>query len=240
MSPFDVYGAMLYAICNHDERRTVTDPTSPRQSVTVEAEFAAQFTVSDVCGSLPDCDRRWAIANLLHFFAGTEEAGILRKYNEHASKFLVGDRWPGAYGATCVPQVRACIDLLRRHPDTRRAIVTMGSVLDPHTVNTPQCWNLLHFQATDGVLSAAVYQRSLSLRVMPYDAVVLTNVLRYVAALAGLSVGSLVWIIGNLHRDESDAGTRLYMEPILPPIDLLSRERRCWEYLHEEELWTGL
>lgn len=241
---------MEAAIREWSFRRTAGDPASPSKGPLIEAKPFSQFTVQRPMDNAAAraFDRRWAIANALHFFADTERAEVLRKYNKHADRFLTPYPsleqyvWHGAYGAACMEQVRRCVTLLQSHPDSRRAVVTMGSASQQHTINTPQCWNCLHFlQGTDSRLHAHCYQRSLSMRVMPYDAVVLTNVLCYVAHSCKMQVGTLTWTVGSLHAEElvdELATTDVPQDPVLLPMETMYNPTMAWAWLNEEKLWT--
>src|SRR5690348_13343600 len=95
-----------------DFRRTVTDSMSPNRDDTVEGLPFRTYrldTVESNVVTVRDIDRRWAYANLLHFFARTEDASDLLKYNRHARRFLTGGRWTGAYGAIAMPQIGDCL-----------------------------------------------------------------------------------------------------------------------------------
>jgi thymidylate synthase len=201
----DLYMEMVLAIRKHRFARDVADPQSPRQGLTYEAQLFQRFVLRSIYNNVVRCrpvDIRWAKANTLHFFADTEEAGTLRKYNKHADRFLTVDVWKGAYGAIAMPQIAEAVKRLFVYPDTRRAVVSMGRGDAEPTVNSPACWSFLHFARQGGLLCLGVYQRSLSLDVMPYDCFLLTNILDYVAWKVQMRPGSLVWTIGCFHASE--------------------------------------
>lgn len=183
--------------------RKSRDLCSPQKSTTTEAEPFRQFLLTDVTKNVVRCkpiNELWAAANTLHFFADTEYAAPLRKYNaKECDRFLTDDQWIGAYGAIAMRQIRWCIAKLKSNPDTRRAFVSMGEMF-PEDINRPACWNNLHFLIVDDKLSMHVYQRSLNLwHVMPYDVIVLTNILNMVASVVGIQVGTMHWTVGSLH-----------------------------------------
>lgn len=190
----------------------------------LEAQPGLSYDWDDFQGNVPACrsvDLKWATANVLHFFADTEHHCNLRDYNSRADKFLTGDRWIGAYGAIAMPQVRTCIEKLKKSPGTRRAYVDMGPLAE-EDANRPPCWNTVHFLEQGGSLYTMVYQRSLNLAVMPYDAVVLSNLHKYVAYRTGAHVGTLVWNFGSLHCTEEELGK------LRSPVG------------HRHNLWLGL
>jgi len=235
----ELYRGMWSAIREHKYvRRVESSPAC--DGFTFEAKPGTTFELTNplfnVVTERP-IDRRWALANVLHFFAATEEAGVLRKYNARAGKYLTGDRWIGAYGAIAVPQIEQCIAALQLDPFTRAAVVQMGGPI-PRDVNRPACWSHLHFLFGRYGLDLLVYQRSCNFtKVMPYDLVVLTNVLIRVAETLGRSVGSLFWTFGSLHSIEPnpafESGSR--NESILVPSDA-SRDT-CFDALRNPEAY---
>ena len=116
----------------------------------------------------------------------------------------VSDRyyWRGAYGPIMMPQIAKCIVLLRAHPYTRRAGVSM---LDgrPHNANRPACISFLQFINQRDELHLVATQRALRLDLMPHDCIILTEVLRYVSRAIGVPAGKLHWHVGSLHATNS-------------------------------------
>lgn len=222
--------------------RRVTDRTSPMQKQVLEAPFGTTYVITEVSHNVvrsKSIDLKWATANTLHFFAGTEEAGVLRQYNEHADRFLTGDRWIGAYGAIAMPQIRDCCKLLRSDPQSRRAVVSMGGYNPEECdINRPACWNMLHFMANGSKLDMLVYQRSLNIvNVMPYDAIVLTNVLIYVALETHMDIGSLYWTVGSAHMPNvSYAAASNPVQNLYVPAATL-QPSMCMDMLKQPEVY---
>lgn len=230
-----LYQKMDEAIDRGGYRRQVNDPESPSKFATEEAEPGQTFTLMKPWNNVVACDYRWAVANALHFFADTQAAMVLLRYNQHADRFVKDGIWLGSYGAIAMPQVRECIKLLREHPDSRRAIVSMGGPT-PRDINRPACWNTLHFLMWKGALDLMVYQRSLNLpRVMPYDCVVLTNALLHVAKEIGRAPGSLRWTVGSLHRQVGKEVMRPWrrVDSIVLPHDLMRDPAAAYKALEE-------
>jgi len=216
--------------------RTAND--GPQRNSTIEAypgnTFVWRHTQHNVVAS-KSIDLKWAVANVLHFFAETEEASMLPRYNKYAAKFLTDGRWLGAYGVGAMPGVRWCIEKLRNEPWTRRAVVTMNGY-EHEDANRPTCWNLLHFlRNRDEQLEMLVYQRSLHLfNVMPYDTIVLSNVLNYVATAVSMPTGPLRWTVGSLHTAPTDSVDGVFRQrntSIILPQELLTSPAQCLEML---------
>jgi hypothetical protein len=243
-----LYSFMKSSVAAWNVPRVATDPYSPMQERTYEAEPGSSFQLMHPYKNVVVCrpvDLRWAAANTLHFFGGSEQAASLSLYNRHAQRFAPDGVWDGAYGAIAVPQLRQCVDLLLRWPQTRRAVVSMGGP-ELQTINRPACWSFLHFLLGAGGLDLLVYQRSLHLeRVMPYDCVLLTNILLYVAGRTALPLGSLRWTVGSLHSGGVEPEGELpQRHSLVLPISLLADPRRCLDVLerpqHLGEVLNGL
>lgn len=240
----ELYAQMDDAIQATAYVRQSDDAASPQRKSTVEAAPWRSFHLADITHNVPTqrkVDFKWAIANTLHFFANTEDAAPLSKYNRYAERFAPGGRWIGAYGAIAIRQLCDVCMHLREHPESRRAFVTMGGMY-PQDINRPACWNYLHFLQQHGKLHMGVSQRSLNLTgVMPYDCVVLTNILNVVAASVRMKPGCIEWAIGSLHRVEGDGPPFVtqQLDTCVLPIEVLSNPEACWEWLiHPEKAYT--
>jgi hypothetical protein len=242
----ELFRAMLSDV-TVDRQRISGDTHSPTQELTYEASPFQQYALSSPSHNLAvarPIDFRWAMANLLHFFAATENAKPLAPYNPRAGRFLTKGRWIGAYGYIAMPQVLTCCERLTRSTETRRAIVSMGGP-EPSDINRPACWSFLHFLSTGGQLHLHVYQRSLSLiGVMPYDCIVLSNLLIYAARKSGFYPGHLYWTVGSLHIKETervdgnDHGRRL--DQFVAPFELLDDADACIAMLKTpDDSWVG-
>lgn len=234
----ELFMAMDAAIERDRHVRRSTSIRSPQQAETVEAEPGCVFTMQGNAANVPTqrpVSAKWALANLLHFFAATERAESLANYNQHAGRFAPNGTWVGAYGAIAVPQLTDVIMELAAHDESRRAFVSMGE-MHPMDLNRPACWNHLHFLKWRGKLDMLVEQRSLMLHgVMAYDCVVLTNVLCSVASFLRLDVGVLRWRIGSLHKLADHPAITDWTAPrsIYVPYNTLRNPRVCEQWLNE-------
>lgn len=234
----DMFAEMLRNIEKESYIRISSDQTSPQQSSTLEAPFWYGFKLLEPELNVPtqrNISVKWAIANILHFFAGTEDASMLSKYNPLADRFAPDGKWVGAYGAIAMPQIRHCIELLTESRYSRRAFVQM-SPPTPCDINRPSCWNFLQFIVQRGQLRMGVCQRSLNLfGVMPYDCTLLTNIMLFVASHLRMRCGEMHWTIGSLHKLSEDRlviGASRGVESIVLPFGLLNNPAACLA-----ELW---
>lgn len=200
----ELYTEMVEAIRRRPTLRTVTDPSSPCKDEIIEAPLGRSFVLRSIEHNLTTCipvDIRRAKALVLHLYAKTTLATPMAKLPDVLSSLSkVSDRyyWRGAYGPIVMPQIAKCITLLREHPHTRRAVV---SLLDgkPHDINRPACISGLQFIQYEDTLHLVATQRALRLDLMPYDCVILTELLRYVSTRVNRPSGELHWYIGSLH-----------------------------------------
>jgi Thymidylate synthase len=233
--------AMYSAILSRKSDRTSTAEHSPANQPTDEAPPFQTFVLVNVTDNVPSqrqIRERWARANVLYFFTGSEAgAEALQLYTPSVDKFVTGGRWIGAYGAAYLPSIRCCIQHLRKHPDSRRAVATAPGLSYEEDVNRPACWNCLHFlRSSSGLMDMHVYQRSLHLfRVMPYDCILLTNILLYVAGCLNVPCGRMYWTIGSLHkncedglltRESSNPASIVYDYSELDPLDCMNRVQK--------------
>jgi hypothetical protein len=241
----ELYREMRAAVDCYRNPRVTTDSTSPTQQLVLEAEPCSTFVLRRLLSNVPvqrSVDLRWATANVLHFFAATERADVLRRYCKHADRFLTDNTWHGAYGACAVPQLNRCFELLLEHPYSRRAVVSFGG-LEERTVNLPRCMSFVQFLLGRDGLDMLVFQRSLSLAVMPYDLVLLTNILNVASFAMDQFVGALRWTVGSLHTSAYDAPAAGSQAQVLLLPELLLDSDACWEALLEPrrlpELFAG-
>lgn len=205
----ELYIEMVSAIKHGPSLRTATDPTSPCQYTIVEAPPGQSFVLWSTEHNLAACvpiDLRKAKALVLHLFANTELATpmiVLPNVETNLSKVMDRLYWRGAYGPIVMPQIAKCITLLRSHPSTRRAVVHVSDGR-PHDVNRPACVSFLQFMVYREELYLIATQRSLRLDMMPYDCVILTELLHYVSRSTGIASGRLHWYVGSLHATNTD------------------------------------
>lgn len=191
------------------------------------------------------------IAETMWVLAGREDVEWLSHYLPKAPEFSDdGKIWRGAYGPRIrhwgyegFDQLSYVIDLLRKDPDTRRAVINL---YDPSVDSTPgkdiPCNNWLHFIARDGVLTTHVATRSNDVMwgwsgINLFEWSILTQV---IAAFAGLTPGSITFDISSLHLYERhyDKAQRIVDQTLLADNDL---DAGMWNDDHPSVVpWFGL
>lgn len=152
------------------------------------------------------------IAETMWVLAGRNDTNWLKDYLPQAPKFADdGEHWRAGYG----PRLRAwdgedqlqnVIDLLRKDPMTRQAVISIwdpASDLTSETLDRP-CNNWLHFLARDGVLNLNIATRSNDVMwgwsgINFFEWSVLLEV---VASCTNLKVGSLYFNVSSMHLYE--------------------------------------
>lgn len=187
------------------------------------------------------------IAETMWLLAGRDDVEWLANYLPRAVDFSDdGIVWRGAYGKrirrwesitendqgqlnrTAVDQLAHVVDLLRKDPTSRRAIIAIyNPSIDSADGKDIPCNDLIQFQARKGVLHAHVFIRSNDLMWgwSGINAFEWSALLEIVAGLLGLGVGELHFSISNLHLYERhwERAKRLADAPALPYVDASPR-----------------
>ena len=132
--------------------------------------------------------------------------------------------WPSPDGGT-IDQLHDVIESLRRHPDSRRHIVSAWNVADIPRMALPPCHALFQFYVAEGRLSCQLYQRSADLFLgVPFNIASYALLTHMVAQVTGLQVGEFVHTLGDAHiysNHLEQVRTQLTREPLpLPTLQL--------------------
>ena len=190
------------------------------------------------------------VHELLWFLKGDTNIGYL---NEHGVK--IWDAWADEYGDLgpiygaqwrCfggVDQITDTIDLLRREPDTRRAVVSAWNPVDLDAMALPPCHCLFQFYVQDGALSCQLYQRSADVFLgVPFNIASYALLTHMVADQLGLDVGEFVWTGGDVHLYEnhvSQVAVQLERWPYPKPGLLLWHKDSIFDYTAEDIVFTN-
>lgn len=154
---------------------------------------------------------RSVVAELLWFLRGDSNVGWLREQG-----VTIWDEWADAdgelgpvYGVQWrswpapdgrVDQVAELVRSLREDPDSRRHVVSAWNVADLPGMALAPCHLLFQAYVVDGRLSLQVYQRSADLFLgVPFNLASYALLTHMLAQQAGLGVGDLVWVGGDVH-----------------------------------------
>lgn len=108
-------------------------------------------------------------------------------------------RWAGADGIE-IDQIQWVIDEIKRHPDSRRLIVSAWNVAELPQMALMPCHTLFQFYVVDGKLSCQLYQRSGDIFLgVPFNIASYALLTHMVAQVCGLGVGDFVHTLGDAH-----------------------------------------
>jgi thymidylate synthase len=107
--------------------------------------------------------------------------------------------WPAADGGT-IDQIADVIGSIRRHPDSRRLIVTAWNPADVDRMALPPCHCLFQFYVADGRLSCQLYQRSADVFLgVPFNVASYALLTMMAAQVTGLAPGNFIHTFGDAH-----------------------------------------
>jgi len=107
--------------------------------------------------------------------------------------------WPAADGRR-IDQIALLLDGLRRHPDSRRHIVTAWNPAAVDNMRLPPCHVLFQFYVANGRLSCQLYQRSADIFLgVPFNIASYALLTLMVAQVCGYRPGEFVHTLGDAH-----------------------------------------
>ncbi|MDX2307994.1 MAG: thymidylate synthase [Hyphomicrobium sp.] len=178
----------------------------------------ARFSRTERRATLLSC-----LGETLWYFSGSDALTVVEHYIPAYREFLGvskrATRAPGAYGprifgGKAPSQIEKVIELLRRKPDTRQAVVQLYGASDLGKKDVP-CTCTLQFLARSGRMHMMTSMRSNDAYLgLPHDVFAFTLLQEVVARTMGCELGEYNHAVGSLH---------LYEE----------HERRAREYLDE-------
>jgi thymidylate synthase len=107
--------------------------------------------------------------------------------------------WRGADGQT-IDQISELIEQIRRHPDSRRLIVSAWNVGEIGRMALPPCHAFMQFYVVDGKLSCQLYQRSADIFLgVPFNIASYALLTMMIAQVCDLAPGDFVHTLGDAH-----------------------------------------
>lgn len=159
-------------------------------------------------------DPRYACAELLWYLTMTDDTSFLQLFAPGYKRFTedgihafgaYGKRWITNSGSIGNNQITDVIETLKRHPETRQAIVTMwhGTDLEHAKVLDKKdlpCTLTHQFLLRDGYLNMVTNMRSNDAWLgMPYDVYCNTQLLKLIASSLEVQPGSYTHNVGSMH-----------------------------------------
>jgi thymidylate synthase len=147
-----------------------------------------------------------ALGELCWYLAGTNSAEFVIYYIGHYKEFVENDRIYGGYGPRLfswkgVNQIKGIIKLLRRNPDSRKAVIQLFDARDLKEEHKDvPCTCTLQFLLRKGKLRLVVYMRSNDAYLgLPHDVFCFTMLQEIVARSVCAEVGMYTHMVGSLH-----------------------------------------
>lgn len=107
--------------------------------------------------------------------------------------------WPDYKGGT-IDQIAQVEDTIKRHPDSRRMLVTAWNPAEVDQMALPPCHCLFQFYVADGRLSLQLYQRSADTFLgVPFNIASYALLLQMMAQVTGLEAGEFIHTTGDTH-----------------------------------------
>lgn len=107
--------------------------------------------------------------------------------------------WPTPDGDH-VDQIKAVIESIRHHPDSRRHLVSAWNVAALDQMALPPCHTMFQFYVAQGRLSCQLYQRSADVFLgVPFNIASYALLTQLIAQVCELRVGDFVHTLGDAH-----------------------------------------
>jgi thymidylate synthase len=138
-----------------------------------------------------------------------------------------------------IDQIACVIEQIRRHPESRRHLVTAWNPAEVEHMALPPCHVLFQFFVLNGELSCQLYQRSADLFLgVPFNIASYALLTCMVAQICDLRPGDFVHTFGDLHLYENhldQAREQLLREPRpLPQLHLNPKVRELCDFAYED------
>lgn len=175
----------------------------------------ARLSRSETRGKLFSC-----LGELCWYLAKRDDLTFISYYIERYKRYAEDGKLFGAYGPRLfsfkgVNQVGNIIDLLRRKPPSRQAVIQL---YDPEDIVTEHkdvpCTCTLQFMIREGKLNMMTNMRSNDVYLgLPHDVFSFTMLQEIIARTLSVELGTYKHAVGSLHLyDEHDALARRYLK----------------------------
>lgn len=180
-------------------------------------------------------NRAFAIVEKLALVGGLDDPEPLCFYVDRLREYInpCTGRLDGAYGPRVARQLPYIYDLLRRDPESRRAVISLFSEADQHESFDVPCTVSLQFLLRSQKLSMIATMRSSDLFLgLPYDVNQFCFVQQVVASWLGVDLGTYTHFAGSAHLYESDIARA--REVLASPDDLVGGKEPLLKMSYDE------
>lgn len=204
----EAYVALMRRVLNDGET------VAPRGQLTFEVPdttvIVENLSEAHVFNTERRVNLRIAATEYMHLLGGISSLEQLDLASKgRFSQFADAGRLKGAYGPRIRYQLPRVVDLLKRDPDTRQAVLTIWNGQEHATPSKDvPCTQAIQFRIRDDRLSVRATMRSSDVVLgAPYDWFMFSRLGMSVAAVLGVELGSFVLSTGSMHLYERDLGT---------------------------------
>lgn len=146
--------------------------------------------------------------------------------------------WPD-YNGKAIDQISNVIDLIKRHPDSRRMIVSAWNPAEVDKMALPPCHTMFQFYVANGRLSLQLYQRSADTFLgVPFNIASYALLLLMMAQVTGLKAGDFIHTTGDTHiylNHVEQCKLQLTREPRpLPTMKLNPEIKSLFDFKYED------
>ena len=196
------------------------------------------------------------IYELLWFIAGDtnvkylQEHGV-RIWNEWADENgdlgpVYGHQWrswPTPDGKS-IDQLSQVINMIKKHPDSRRMLVTAWNPSEVDDMALPPCHCMFQFYVANGKLSCQLYQRSADVFLgVPFNIASYALLTMMIAQICGLEPGEFIHTTGDTHiylNHFKQVATQLSRKPRpLPKMWINPDKESIFEFEYEDFILLG-
>ena len=153
----------------------------------------------------------YAAAELLWYLSGSNVGDMICHYAPQYKRFLDHSGYAyGGYGPRIMHQVGMTIDMLKKTPDTRQAVMSIWKPIDLQIAMSETCKDVpctlsLQFLLREGRLNLVTTMRSNDAWLgLPYDVFCFTSLQSIIAAELNSKIGTYIHNVGSMHLYDKD------------------------------------
>jgi thymidylate synthase len=171
-----------------------------------------------------------------------DDAAFAAKHGELGPVY--GSQWRAFESSDkTVDQVTTLIEGLKRHPQSRRHIISAWHPAKVDEMALPPCHAFMQFFVDEGKLSCQMYQRSADVFLgVPFNIASYALLTMMIAQVTGLELGEFIHALGDTHIYENhleQVKLQLTREPRPLPTMTIAKRNDIFSYQYEDFVLTG-